>query len=147
MPLTDSPLRRRCRAALVAHRRRAKADRQAIDWTLYDLEARAQGQPCCAYCGAHLTVGTLAFDHRIPPCRRLDDRSYALVNLAVCCTPCNQAKGLLTDSEYQELLCMLARWGPRAVSDLLGRLRSGGRRYAGKGRSTSKRMGAGRSSD
>jgi hypothetical protein len=131
MPMTLAPdpaLRRRCRAALYEHRRRAAADRQGpLGYGLLDLEALARGATTCAYCGAVLSVATLTFDHATPTCRAAD---YTLGNLAVCCGSCNTAKGLLTAEEFLGLLALLRTWHPRASGDVLGRLRSGGWRYA-----------------
>jgi 5-methylcytosine-specific restriction endonuclease McrA len=124
----DPALRRRCRAALYEHRRRAAADLQApLRYGLRDLEDLARAATTCGYCGGVLSVATLAFDHPTPTCRAAD---YTLANLAVCCVPCNLAKGVLTAEEFLALLALLRRWHPRASGDVLARLRAGGQRYA-----------------
>jgi hypothetical protein len=73
-----------------------------------------------------LHPGILVFDHRTPTSRVVD---YRLGNVACCCTVCNEAKGLLTADEFSQLLALLRTWHPRAGSDVLARLRAGGRRY------------------
>jgi 5-methylcytosine-specific restriction endonuclease McrA len=123
----QAALRRRCRAALYEHRRRARADRQVVRYGLRDLEDLARDNPTCAYCGCLLSAATLSFDHATPTSRAAD---YTLGNLAVCCGRCNEAKGLLTAEEFRQLLVLLRTWHPRAGADVLGRLRAGGRRYA-----------------
>jgi 5-methylcytosine-specific restriction endonuclease McrA len=123
----DAAIRRRCRHALASHRRRAARDFQRLDYTLADLERLAAASPCCCYCGTPLPAGGFAFDHKTPTARAAD---HVLGNLAVCCIPCNTAKGLLTAEEFLQLLALLRTWHPRAGSDLLARLRAGGRRYA-----------------
>jgi 5-methylcytosine-specific restriction endonuclease McrA len=123
---TDAALLARCRAALAKHRRRARADRQRLDYTAEDLLALARRSPTCPYCRCVIHPGVLAFDHRTPPTR---SGRHALDNLLACCGTCNEAKGLMTEAEYKELLALLRTWHPRAGADVLGRLRSGGRRY------------------
>lgn len=123
----ETPLRKRCKASVAAHRKRARQDRQTLDYGVEDLEARAKCQRNCAYCGAYLTVATISWDHRTPTCRQAD---YSLGNLALCCEQCNRAKGLLTAEEYCALLGLIRTWHPRAQGDVLGRLRSGAGRYA-----------------
>jgi 5-methylcytosine-specific restriction endonuclease McrA len=125
-----APLRRRCRGALDSHRKRAKADGLSITYGLRDLEALALASPCCEYCGCVLLPSTLVFDHRTPTARVATSASYSLRNLAVCCIPCNSAKGQLSTEEFQKLRDLVNSWHPRAGCDLLARLRSGGQRYA-----------------
>jgi 5-methylcytosine-specific restriction endonuclease McrA len=125
---TADPLRRACSVALAHHRARAKKDFQALDYGLADLERLARRTQACPYCGAVLTPGVLSFDHRIPTSRVAD---YRLGNLAVVCPPCQSAKGALSADEYVALLALLRRSHPAAWGDVLGRLRSGGRRYRG----------------
>jgi 5-methylcytosine-specific restriction endonuclease McrA len=125
---TADPVRRVCSAALHGHRKRAWADRQQLDYGLAELERLARKAVTCAYCGAVLTPGTLAFDHATPTARRAD---YRLGNLRVACVPCNCAKGCLSADEYLALLALLRGFHPAAWGDVLGRLRSGGKRYRG----------------
>src|SRR5262245_55021213 len=75
LPLTtDTALLVRCRAALAKHRRRARADRQALDYDLDALVSLAAASPTCPYCGRLLHAGNVAFDHTIPTCRAADYR-------------------------------------------------------------------------
>jgi 5-methylcytosine-specific restriction endonuclease McrA len=128
----DAALRRRCLAALREHRRRARADRRALDYGLADLEALARASPCCAYCGTLLLPGAFVFDHAMPTARICN---YGLANLRVCCAGCNTAKGIMSEAEYHQLLDLLRGFHPRAGGDVLRRLRAGGARYAtGRGR-------------
>jgi 5-methylcytosine-specific restriction endonuclease McrA len=125
---TADSLRRVCATALAHHRARAKADRQVLDYGLTQLEDLVRRTQACPYCGAVLSPGTLSFDHLTPTSRRAD---YRLCNLAVVCPPCQSAKGALSADEYVALLALLRRSHPAAWGDVLGRLRSGGRRYRG----------------
>jgi 5-methylcytosine-specific restriction endonuclease McrA len=125
---TADPLRRVCSAALSHHRARAKADMQGLDYGLADLERLARRTQACPYCGAVLSPGTVSFDHRVPTSRRAD---YRLCNLAVVCPPCQSAKECMDADEYARLLALLRTFHPRSYGDVLGRLRSGGRRYRG----------------
>jgi 5-methylcytosine-specific restriction endonuclease McrA len=125
---TADPLRRACSVALAHHRARAKKDCQCLDYGLLDLERLARRTQSCSYCGAVLSQGAISFDHRVPTSRRAD---YRLCNLAVVCPPCQLAKGALSADEYVALLALLRRSHPAAWGDVLGRLRSGGRRYRG----------------
>jgi 5-methylcytosine-specific restriction endonuclease McrA len=125
--LRADPLRQRCRRALADHRARAKADGVTLRYGLADLEALARAELQCAYC--RLPVGwDFQIDHRTPTSR---GGKHALSNLAVACARCNQIKGKLTEQEYRELLALARAWHPAAAEDLLGRLRSGWRRYRG----------------
>jgi hypothetical protein len=76
------------------------------------------------YCDQVLTPVTFALDHAQPTAR---SGQHGLDNLRVCCAPCNERKGLLTAGEYAELLALVRNWHPRARSDLLARLRAGGK--------------------
>lgn len=125
-PPLDAALLARCRAAYAKHKRRARADRQRLDYTVLDLLALARRTPTCPYCRCVLHPGILAFDHRIPPVR---SGRHALDNLLACCATDNEAKGVMTEEEYRELLALLRGWHPRAGADVLARLRHGGRRY------------------
>jgi 5-methylcytosine-specific restriction endonuclease McrA len=125
---TADPLRRVCSAALSHHRARARADHQALDYGLADLERLARRTQACPYCGAVLSPGTVSFDHRVPTSRRAD---YRLCNLAVVCPPCQSAKGRMSADEYLALLALLKTFHPAVFGDVLGRLRGGGKRYRG----------------
>jgi 5-methylcytosine-specific restriction endonuclease McrA len=124
-------LRRRCKASLDAHRRRAAADHQELNYTAADLQALVTAADVvhCAYCGGLLDVPDWVFDHAVPPCR---SGTYRLANLRLACRSCNESKGLLTADEFRELLQLLSGWHPRARADLLARLKAGGRRRAGR---------------
>jgi hypothetical protein len=74
-----------------------------------------------------LLPGAFTFDHQTPTARAAD---HFLGNLAVCCIPCNLAKGILDAGEFVALLQLLRGWHPRSSADVMGRLRAGGRRYA-----------------
>jgi hypothetical protein len=49
-------LRKRCKAAVGAHRRREKADGQALDYTAADLATIAAATRTCPYCGRPLLL-------------------------------------------------------------------------------------------
>jgi 5-methylcytosine-specific restriction endonuclease McrA len=126
---TADPLRRVCSAVLSHHRARARKDSQQLDYGLAELERLARRSPCCAYCGCVLTPGTLSFDHATPTARAAN---YSFSNLVACCGGCNLAKGAgMNAQEFKSLLSLLKTFHPRAHGDVLGRLRSGGRRYRG----------------
>jgi 5-methylcytosine-specific restriction endonuclease McrA len=125
---TADPLRRACSTALAHHRARAKADLQALDYGLAELERLARRTPACPYCGAALSPGVLTFDHRTPTSRAAD---YRLANVEVTCRPCNLAKGCMSGEEFKAFLAVLKTFHPRTFGDVMGRLRGGGRRYRG----------------
>jgi 5-methylcytosine-specific restriction endonuclease McrA len=126
--LAADPLRRVCSAALSHHRARARKDLQTLDYGLADLERLARRTQACPYCGAVLSPGAWAFDHMTPLARAAD---YRLANVTPACVPCNCAKGILSATEFKALLALLRTFHPAAFGDVLGRLRSGGRRYRG----------------
>src|SRR5262249_3066990 len=78
----------------------------------------------CRYCGTKITAKTFSVDHAIPTGR---GGSYSLGNLEVCCTICNQRKGVLTYQEFENLLLLISAWDPQPKRDVLSRLRAGGR--------------------
>jgi 5-methylcytosine-specific restriction endonuclease McrA len=127
--VTADPVRKVCSTALAHHRARARADHQALDYGLAQLEALARRTQACPYCGAVLSPGAISFDHRTPLARRAD---YRLANVAVVCPPCQLAKGALSADEYMALLALLRQSHPAVYGDVLGRLRAGGRRYRGQ---------------
>src|SRR5947209_8772856 len=103
-PLTpDAALLARCRSALAKHRRRARADRQRLDYDLAALLALATAARTCAYCGCLLHAGILAFDHAAPTGRTAD---YRLANVVCCCRTCNEAKGVLSAAEFKQLVAL-----------------------------------------
>jgi 5-methylcytosine-specific restriction endonuclease McrA len=116
--------RRRSQTIYGHQGRRARADRQTLDYTLEEFRAflRQQGGHC-AYCGCRLGVCDFSADHANPTSR---SANYGLSNLAICCKRCNEIKGRLTAEEFLELLALIHRWAPVAQHDLFTRLRSGG---------------------
>jgi HNH endonuclease len=121
---------KRCYSIFAHHKRRAKSDRAELSYALGDLVRLVREALGCAYCGCLLSPATFSIDHKLPTSRAV---CYTLENLAVCCLPCNEAKGLLNHVEFQELLAVSRHWHPKARQDLLARLRRGAVRRAGKG--------------
>ena len=116
----------RARRLLHDHRARAKKDGAVLDYTLADVRQLLESSACCTYCGLPVTWDA-QLDHRQPIAR---GGRHALDNLAVCCARCNSLKGQLMESEFRELLTLLASLHPAARSDLERRLLAGGTRYA-----------------
>jgi hypothetical protein len=65
----EQVIRRRCRAALSDHRRRATRDHQKVAYSVDDLVKLATAHPACEYCGAVLLPDTFSFDHARPVAR------------------------------------------------------------------------------
>ena len=108
-------------------KKRAKKVGEFLDYTvdgLRDLIAAALQQPC-PYCGTTLTVKNFAPDHRTPLSR---GGSHCLGNVIVCCRPCNEVKGILTELEFTKLVQLLREYPPAVRTDVIARLRFGGRR-------------------
>jgi 5-methylcytosine-specific restriction endonuclease McrA len=123
------PLRMRCRRALGSHRERARADGQDLPYGLRELEELARAAQTCFYCKR--PVGwDFQFDHKTPTSR---GGAHTLANIEICCPECNSAKGGMDSDEFLALLSLLRGFHPRSYGDVLGRLRAGGRRYAGRG--------------
>jgi 5-methylcytosine-specific restriction endonuclease McrA len=120
-------VRRRCRQALADQHKRARVDGQEIDYDLGALLDLVHATSACPYCGNLIPAGALTFDHRMPTPR---GGVHQLANLTACCVPCNLAKGCLTSEEFRQLRAVLRTMHPRAFTDVLARLRSGGARYA-----------------
>jgi 5-methylcytosine-specific restriction endonuclease McrA len=78
----------------------------------------------CRYCGDRITVKTFSLDHRMPVAR---GGTFSKENVQIVCHKCNGAKGNLTASEYQQLLDVLTSWPKEAKTDVVRRLRAGGR--------------------
>ena len=115
----------RARRLLADHRTRAKRNGAALDYGLADVRQLLESSPCCEYC--RLSVAWDAqLDHRQPIAR---GGRHQLGNLAVCCSRCNAMKGMLTESEFRELLTLLGLLHPAARQDVETRLLAGGRRY------------------
>lgn len=123
-------LRRRCRAALARHRNRAAAVGVGLDYGLPELVGAAEGAEVCAYC--HRPLGfDFEWDHL---CATSRGGPHSFANLCCCCPECNQLKGVLTASEFRQLLAFLGRLHPVAQHDLRRRLRYGGRGFSKRGR-------------
>lgn len=116
----------RVRRLLSDHRTRATRDGVALDYTLADVRRLLESSPLCEYCRQPVSFAA-SLDHRTPIAR---GGKHALDNLAVCCSRCNGIKGMLTESEFRELLTLLALFHPAARADVERRLQAGGRRYA-----------------
>src|SRR2546430_2300927 len=101
----EQQLLKRCQAALVKHRRRARADGlSGLPYGLDDLLALVRSARTCSYCRA--PVGwDCQLDHKQPTSR---GGAHALGNLCVCCGRCNRLKGLLDAAEFALLLALLA---------------------------------------
>jgi 5-methylcytosine-specific restriction endonuclease McrA len=115
----------RTQDAYLAHKQRARAAGQFIDYRLEDLRAYVLnnlGDHACHYCVGPVGVQTFALDPRIPPER---GGSYAFHNLAVTCADCHAAKGFLDYVEYKELMSLLRTWAPGVRARFLARLRGG----------------------
>jgi 5-methylcytosine-specific restriction endonuclease McrA len=109
------------------HKRRAEKCRTLLGYTLKDLRELVSASlgDGCPYCGTTLSPASFQLDHKDPVSR---GGYHSIKNLAVCCRPCNEAKGVLSGEEFSELLSLTRSWLPRIRQDLLGRLRAGGRR-------------------
>ncbi len=117
--------------AFCSHQRRAARARQVLDYSLEDLRhyvRLALDGGACPYCAGPLTPLTFSCDHLTPVGR---GGSFALANVEVCCSPCNRAKGPLTEEEFAQLLQLLATWPPVARTNVLARLRAGGKMVRG----------------
>src|SRR4051794_16866890 len=55
----------------------------------------------CPYCETCITPQNFSSDHRIPTSR---GGQHDIANIVICCLACNQRKGILTDTEYMDLL-------------------------------------------
>lgn len=90
------------------------------------------GVGACVYCGCVLTEQSVSADHIVPLSRCINAQTFTLGNLACCCTRCNREKDRLTGAEYRELLGLLETWAPAARASVLGRLKAGAVKCAGK---------------
>lgn len=123
----DAILRRKCRLALDRHRAAAKQAGVKLDYSLRDLERLAGQTQQCAYCRAPLGYD-FEFDHAQPLAR---GGAHALDNLVLAHVGCNQAKGMLDAENFLALRRLLLSFHPTEMTDVLRRLRAGGRRYQG----------------
>lgn len=123
-------VRTRSYQIFVHQRRAAEKLKRALDFDLPWLREQVVcaltvvERRSCRYCGDRLSPATFSLDHRTPVAR---GGSFSQENLQVVCLKCNQAKGNLTSSEYQQLNDMLGSWPKEAKADVLRRLSAGGR--------------------
>jgi 5-methylcytosine-specific restriction endonuclease McrA len=111
------------------HSQRSRA-RQAHQWLEYlqeDLlgivEQAVRGGRC-PYCARGLTPENFGADHRRPLCR---GGRWTLSNLVICCKECNVVKGALDESEFRELMQLVATWVPEVKVNLFARIKGGSR--------------------
>lgn len=126
LPTQADAILARARRLRHDHSTRAKRDGAVLDYSLHDLRELLAANRICTYCGQALDW-TASLDHATPIAR---NGRHALSNLLVCCLPCQQAKGALSEPEYRRLLDLLDGFDPRGQTDVLRRLRSGAARYA-----------------
>jgi 5-methylcytosine-specific restriction endonuclease McrA len=123
----NATVRRRTQTIYGHQRKRARLDRQEVDYSiaqLRDLVEEALDSGFCPFCACPLTEEGLSVDHQMPVSR---GGRHEFDNLAVVCQRCNEVKGRLTRTEYRALLDLLRQWPPVAGADVLRRLRAGGR--------------------
>ena len=121
---------KRCRTLLKSHKERAKRDGQQLDYGLEEIRSLVRENKQCHYCGVPLDY-TFHIDHARPSSR--DPNAHRLANLVCCCARCDECKGILTGVEFLNLLDLLDSFHPAASSDVLARLRAGGKgRYGRK---------------
>lgn len=105
--------------------------REAGVWLDYDasgfrrLVARALESEECPYCQGRLTVTNFSADHKVPKSR---GGGHSIVNLVICCSHCNQAKGALDHVEWRMLMNAMTSWHPAVRQHTIARLRAGGMR-------------------
>jgi 5-methylcytosine-specific restriction endonuclease McrA len=135
-PVDDNAIyRRRCSGMLRAHRQRARALYQTVDYSLAQLVDFVKANRTCTYCGGVLTAGEpnpFSLDHAIPTSVKAD---FRLSNLRTACVVCQERKGDFTEEEYRDILNLASRWRPAAGTSLLRRLRAGGAQLGYKRRS------------
>src|SRR5262245_33801824 len=121
-------LTRRCKQIYYHQKARAHRAGGRVDYSCHELsvwvERALEVKPTCRYCGNVLDTKTFQLDHDNPVSRSGD---YRFVNLVVCCPRCNQIKGKLKGEEFIALLELIRTWPPAAGSDVLSRLRAGGK--------------------
>lgn len=96
-----------------------------IDFNLLDVRALvlySLGHRRCRYCRGAVEPGTFALAYKVPADR---GGSFTFHNLVVVCQDCHEAKGILDDAEYKELLGLLRSWSPPVRRHLLGLLQFG----------------------
>lgn len=78
----------------------------------------------CPFCDTVLTVFNFSADHNQPVSR---GGKNTIENLEICCERCNQIKGMMTGIEFATLMNFIRLWEPKVKTNLLARLRAGGR--------------------
>jgi 5-methylcytosine-specific restriction endonuclease McrA len=69
---------------------------------------------CCQYCGKALTPNTATIDHVIP---RSKKGKHSLENTVCACKPCNNIKGDMSLSEFQNKFGLILKSEPRQLTD------------------------------
>lgn len=110
------------------HNQKKRAAKYAIQLdfdlpTLRHMVNMAMGNPC-PYCQEPITVKTFSIDHKEPVSR---NGSFSVHNLLVCCDRCNDYKGNMNAREYVDLRDLLSKWPEEIATNILARLRAGGR--------------------
>jgi 5-methylcytosine-specific restriction endonuclease McrA len=111
---------------------RARKAGQHLDYDLERFREWVEGwgeTGDCYYCAGDLTEHNFSVDHRVPTSR---GGTYLGVNVVLCCKPCNEAKGNLTDREFGQLMSVMFAWDAQTRQSVLKRLRAGGRVIYGK---------------
>jgi hypothetical protein len=116
-----------------AQKRRARKYRQEIQYSLEAFREWVLESEICTYCRVRLTVQTFSADHNLPVSRVSGPAAWSIGNIAICCGPCNLAKGNLSGGEFERLLQAIKDFAPVAQQSILARLRAGARKCAGKG--------------
>lgn len=108
------------------HQKRAAASKVTLNYTLQDLRRwvnECLGKPCW-YCGTPITEKNYSCDHSQPISR---GGKHNEENLFIICSRCNETKGPLTSTEFDQLKELTKTWEPVAARNLLARLRAGAR--------------------
>lgn len=101
---------------------RALAAGDYLDYAIEDVRVFVRnnlGERHCHYCVGPVTAHSFALNPRNPPER---GGSHCFHNLAVTCSACAAAKGVLDYIEYKELMGLLKTWSPFIRRNLLARL-------------------------
>lgn len=121
----DGGLNKRVSNAYHDCKRRAREAGQALDFGLEDLRAlvlhKLRGGRCL-YCGVPIDGMNWSLDHCQPVCR---GGSFAMDNVVICCQACNTVKGVLSGTEYFDLLCLIRGWTDMARKSVIARLKAG----------------------
>lgn len=68
---------------------------------LEDIIAMYNKNKTCYYCNKPLTKQDIVFDHKIPLSK---GGSHTIDNICICCSDCNNLKGIRTDTEFYTFL-------------------------------------------